>query len=97
MRCRSALTRVDALRTGELHREEHEAVEEHLKTCKSCEDSVADVDALAEAVKSSLTLIPPRSLRDVVRTTDFFDRVENVWVAFSDRVIRMITVPEVGA
>lgn len=91
MRCRSALTRVDALRTGELHREEHRAVEEHLKTCKSCEDSVGDVDALARLVKSSLALVPPRSLREVVRTTDFFDRVEEVWVAFSDRTIRMIT------
>ena len=52
MRCRPTLTRVDALRTGELPREEHRAVEEHLKTCKSCEDSVADVDELAKAVKA---------------------------------------------
>jgi O-6-methylguanine DNA methyltransferase len=90
MRCRTALTRVDALRTGELHDHEHQAVEEHLKTCKSCEDSVEDVNALARAVKS-LTVAPPRSIRQSVRTVDFFDRVEDVWVAFSDRVIRMIS------
>ena len=77
MRCRSTLTRVDALRTGELPREEHRAVEEHLNTCKSCEDSVADVDELAQAVKA-LMLIPPRSIRETFRTTDFYDRVEEV-------------------
>jgi methylated-DNA-[protein]-cysteine S-methyltransferase len=90
MRCRSTLTRVDALRTGELHKEEHRAVEEHLKTCKSCEDSVGDVDELAQAVKA-LVLVPPRSIRETLRTTDFYDRVEEVWVAFSDRTIRMIS------
>jgi len=90
MRCRPTLTRVDALRTGELRGEEHRAVEEHLRTCKSCEESVSDVDELARAVKA-LTLVPPRSMREVVRTTDFFDQVENVWVAFSDRTIRMIS------
>jgi methylated-DNA-[protein]-cysteine S-methyltransferase len=90
MRCRPTLTRVDALRTGELPREEHRAVEEHLKTCKSCEDSVGDVDELAQAVKA-LILVPPRSIRETLRTTDFFDRVDDVWVAFSDRSIRMIS------
>ena len=90
MRCRPTLTRVDALRTGELPREEHHAVEEHLKTCKSCEDSVGDVGELAQAVKA-LALAPPRSIRETFRTTDFYDRVDNVWVAFSDRTIRMIS------
>jgi O-6-methylguanine DNA methyltransferase len=90
MRCRPTLTRVDALRTGELPNEEHRAVEEHLKTCKSCEDSVGDVDALARAIKS-LAVVPPRPIRETLRTSDFFDRVEEVWVAFSDRTLRMIT------
>lgn len=90
MRCRPTLTRVDALRTGELPTEEHRAVEEHLKKCKSCEDSVDDVDQLAQAVKA-LALVPPRSIRETLRTTDFYDRVEEVWVAFSDRTIRMIS------
>ncbi len=90
MRCRSTLTRVDALRTGELHHEEHRAVEQHLKRCKSCEESVADINHLAKAVKS-LAIVPPRSVRETLRTVDFFDRVEEVWVAFSDRSIRMIS------
>ena len=90
MRCRPTLTRVDALRTGELDREEHRAVEEHLRTCKSCEESVSDVDELARAVKA-LALVPPRSMRETLQTTDLFDQVENVWVAFSGRTIRMIS------
>jgi len=90
MRCRPTLTRVDALRTGELPDEEHRAVEEHLKTCKSCEESAADIEHLATAVKA-LALVPPRPMRESVRTTDFFDQVDNVWVAFSDRAIRMIS------
>lgn len=90
MRCRPTLTRVDALRTGELPREEHRAVEEHLKICKSCEDSVADVDGLAQAIKA-LVVAPPRSIRESMRTTDFYDQVEDIWVAFSDRTIRMIS------
>jgi len=90
MRCRPTLTRVDALRTGELPAEEHREVEAHLRRCKSCEESVTDVEALASAVKA-LALAPPRSLRETLRTTDFFDQVENVWVAFSDRSIRMIS------
>ncbi len=90
MRCRPTLTRVDALRTGELREEEHRAVEEHLKTCECCENSVADVEALARAVKS-LAVAPPRPIRDSVRTTDFYDQVEDVWVAYSDRRIRMIS------
>lgn len=89
MQCRPTLTRVDALRTGELQKEEHRAVEEHLKKCKSCEDSAADVGELAQAVKA-LALAPPRSIRETLRTTDFYDRVEEVWVAFSDGTIRMI-------
>jgi O-6-methylguanine DNA methyltransferase len=90
MRCRPTLTRVDALRTGELPAEEHRAVKEHLNICKSCEDSVGDVERLASAVKA-LALSPPRSVRESLRTTDFFDQVENVWVAFADRSIRMIS------
>ena len=90
MRCRPTLTRVDALRTGELPKEEHRAVEEHLKTCKSCEESVADIGELAQAVRA-LRIEPPRSMLESVRMTDFYDRVEDVWVAFSDRTIRMIS------
>src|SRR5438128_1291934 len=96
MRCRSALTRVDALRTRELSPEERSEVESHLKTCKSCDDSLHDVDRLASAVKA-LAVAPPRSCKDALcrEVIDSFDRLEAggraVWVAFSGNGIRMIT------
>lgn len=84
MRCRSALTRIDALRTGELALPERNEVHEHLKTCKSCDESVGDIERLVGAVKQ-LCCEPPS------RLCDGYDQVENVWVAFSDRGIRMIS------
>jgi O-6-methylguanine DNA methyltransferase len=89
MRCRSALTRVDALRTRELSPDERSEVESHLKTCKSCDESLHDVSSLAGMVKS-LALAPPRSCKDAL-CGDFYDRVGDVWVAFSKDGIRMIT------
>lgn len=87
MQCRSVLTRVDALRTGELQAEERGAVKEHLRHCPSCDASVADVDDLARSIKS-LASAPPRSCRDVL--ADSYEQVDDVWVAFSERGIRMI-------
>jgi methylated-DNA-[protein]-cysteine S-methyltransferase len=91
MRCRSVLTRVDALRTGELPEEEQKLVHEHFETCKSCEASVADCDELASSVKK-LAVAPPRSCREAL--CDSFDHVEedgtSVWVAFSERGLKMI-------
>lgn len=84
MRCRSALTRIDAMRTGELALPERTELHDHLKRCKSCDDSVADIEKLADAVKA-LASAPPRRLHD------FYDQVEDAWVAFSDRGIRMIS------
>ena len=94
MRCRSVLTRIDAMRTGELA-EDHGDLHEHLGSCKSCNDSVADVELLASAVKS-LTAAPPRSCRDSVtgKCVDSFDTIsergETVRVVFTDRGLRMI-------
>jgi methylated-DNA-[protein]-cysteine S-methyltransferase len=88
MRCRTALTRIDALRTGELLSDEQGAVKQHLHTCQSCDESLADVDRLARAVKS-IFVAPPRPLRDAMK--DSVDRVDDVWVAFSERGIRMIS------
>ena len=89
MRCRTALTRVDALRTGELEAPEQSTVHQHLKTCRSCDESLHDVERLARAVKS-LALPSPRSFRDIA-PHDSLDRVDDVWVAFSRRGLRMIT------
>lgn len=84
MRCRSALTRIDALRTGELALPERTEVQEHLKKCSSCEESVHDVSSLASAIKSLAAPAPGACC-------DSYDRVENTWVAFSERGIRMIS------
>ncbi len=69
MQCRNVLTRIDALRTRELAPIEQTAVEQHLRTCRSCDASQADVDHLADAVKS-LALAPPSSCRDAWHPDD---------------------------
>ncbi|HEY3052857.1 MAG TPA: methylated-DNA--[protein]-cysteine S-methyltransferase [Thermoanaerobaculia bacterium] len=95
MRCRSALTRIDAMRTGELPAPESSAVHQHLKTCQSCDESVSDLSALTASLKE-LVVPPPRSLR--ATCTDHFDVIdadgEQVLVAFSDRGLRMIKIGE---
>jgi O-6-methylguanine DNA methyltransferase len=91
MRCRPTLTRIDALRTGELTPDEQGEVHEHLSTCRSCNDSFADVDDLVKSVKS-LAAVPPRSCRDTL--ADSYEQLregnEPVWVAFSDNGLRLI-------
>jgi O-6-methylguanine DNA methyltransferase len=87
MRCRSVLTRVDALRTGELPPAEQGEVHEHLKTCRSCDDSLTDVGTLATRVKT-LVALPPRSCKDEL--ADAYDRVDDVWVAFSQHGLRLV-------
>ena len=87
MRCRSVLTRVDALRTGELPPEEQGLVHEHLKNCQSCDESLSDVGELATRVKT-LMAAPPRSCKDEL--ADFYDRVDDVFVAFSQHGLRLI-------
>jgi len=95
MQCRAALTRIDALRTRELAPIEQTAVEQHLKTCRSCNESTADVDTLVHAVKS-LAVAPPRSCCDDVKSAcvDSIDRVGEAWVAFSKDGIRMIAAAD---
>lgn len=91
MMCRSALTRIDAMRTGELPAHEAGEVTRHLGTCPSCEASVADVENLARVMKT-LAMRPPRAVRSAI--ADRFDSVEvegeRVWVAFSTRGLTMI-------
>ncbi|MEA2161911.1 MAG: methylated-DNA-[protein]-cysteine S-methyltransferase [Thermoanaerobaculia bacterium] len=91
MQCRTVLTRIDALRTRELATIEKIAVEQHFKTCRSCNESQADVINLAHAIKS-LAVVPERSCRDAVKEeiADSFDRVGDTWVAFANGRIRMI-------
>ena len=95
MRCRSALTRIDAMRTGELPAGERHELHDHLGKCPSCDESVADVETLASTLKA-LIPAPPRSCRDTLKgkcATSFDQLVENnagVWVAFSKEGLRMI-------
>jgi O-6-methylguanine DNA methyltransferase len=95
MQCRTVLTRIDALRTRELASIEKTAVEQHFKTCRTCNDSQADVVDLAHAIKS-LAVVPERSCRDEVKAqiVDSFDSVDDVFVAFSNGRIRMIAEAE---
>lgn len=92
MRCRSALTRIDAMRTGELEADERHVLHDHLDTCSSCNESVADVESLARSVKAALSAAPPRSCRDALKgqCASSFDKLDDVWVAFSDSGLRMI-------
>ena len=92
MRCRSALTRIDAMRTGELEPNERDVLDDHLAHCSSCNDSVHDVESFAQSVKAALTAAPPRSCRETLKgkCAASFDRVNDVWVAFSKDGLRMI-------
>ncbi|HEX8252250.1 MAG TPA: methylated-DNA--[protein]-cysteine S-methyltransferase [Thermoanaerobaculia bacterium] len=87
MRCRSVLTRVDALRTGELPPDEQAEVHDHLQTCTSCDESLGDVNALAAGVKA-LIAVPPRSCKDAV--CDAYELIGDVWVAFTSNGLRLI-------
>src|ERR1051325_2809779 len=92
MQCRAALTRIDALRTRELAPIEQTAVEQHLKTCRRCHGSTEDGDHLVHA-RMAGAVAPPRSCCDAVKAqcVDSVDRVGDVWVAFSNDGIRMIS------
>ena len=92
MRCKTALMRIDALRTGELPAAESSVVHEHLRKCQSCDESVSDLTALTASLKETV-VAPPRSILSEI--TDHFDVIkaggDEVLVAFSDRGLRMIT------
>lgn len=96
MQCRNVLTRIDALRTGELRPSDAQAVHEHLGRCRSCDESAGDVALLATAARA-LSAKAPRSLRENLLSgvADHFDVLEidgrSVFVAFSERGIRMIS------
>lgn len=92
MRCRSALTRIDALRTGELAPDERHVLDDHLDSCPSCNESVSDVESFAQSVKSALAAVPPRSCRDTLKgkCAASFEQLGDVWVAFSKDGLKMI-------
>ncbi|HEX7829589.1 MAG TPA: methylated-DNA--[protein]-cysteine S-methyltransferase [Thermoanaerobaculia bacterium] len=91
MRCRSVLTRVDAMRTGELPDDEQKLIHEHCETCESCTESITDVGTFAHSMKL-IAPAPPRSCRDAL--CDSYEQLHEgkdpVWVAFSERGLKMI-------
>ena len=95
MQCKNVLTRIDALRTGELEHEQHQNIEEHLEVCGSCRESLEDVGELASRVKQ-LSVSPSRSCRDSLqkRLCHCFERIDTggrtAWIVFSSAGIRMI-------
>ncbi len=80
------------MRTNELSGPESSEVHQHLRKCRSCDESLTDIETLTTSLKE-LIVQPPRSLRS--EAADHFDVLtaggDEVLVAFSDRGLRMIT------
>ena len=87
MRCRSVLTRVDALRTGELAPSEETALQEHFETCSSCGESVSDVQTLASSIRS-LASAPVKSCSETI--ADSYDQIDDTWIVFSEKGLRLL-------
>jgi O-6-methylguanine DNA methyltransferase len=90
MRCKSALTRIDAARTGELPPAERTELDEHLRSCPSCDHSRRDLEGVVSLARA---LRNRRSHGKAVR--DRFGSFEweglTIFVAFGPRGIREIT------
>ena len=92
MRCDSVRRRLDASRTSELPPREQEAVEQHLRTCAACRQSLADLRLLATSLRA---IEPPRRPRRAsLLIADSYDVLEapegKVFVAFSANGLRLI-------
>lgn len=102
MQCRSTLSRLDSMRTGELSTDEADAVSSHLETCESCHESVQDLQAFASSIRA-LGSAPAKSCLPVVSDAvcHSFDSFEVdgqvVHVAFSSRGITRIDLHEQNA
>ena len=96
MQCRSTLTRIDSLRTGELSEAEVHEVTHHLSSCGSCNESLSDVEEFAFAIRGLQKLRPARSCassvcEEVFHTFDQFDvDGQQVQLAFSSAGITRI-------
>lgn len=99
MRCKSVLTRIDALRTGELEPDEKHELEQHLGDCPSCEESTSDLAELASVAKA-LIAAPAHSCADAVCESvrenfgSFEHEGRRIWVVHSRRGVRAITTGE---
>lgn len=101
MRCRSVLTRIDALRTGELHADESAVVETHLRRCGSCNDSLADVEQFSLAIRDLATPRERGQESIVSSLCDSFDSIDvdgtRVWVAYSSSGVRAVDMRAASA
>lgn len=95
MQCRSTLTRIDSLRTGELTETDVHEVTHHLSICGSCNESLSDVEDFASVIRELPKLRPARSCADAIgevfHSFDQFDvDGQQVQLAFSSRGIMKI-------
>ncbi|MCA1733706.1 MAG: methylated-DNA--[protein]-cysteine S-methyltransferase [Acidobacteria bacterium] len=90
MRCKSALTRIDAARTGELPEAESTELQDHLRSCPSCDESRRDLEGLAILARGLRTRqLQAVTVRD--RFGSFAWEGLTIFVAFGPRGIREIT------
>jgi O-6-methylguanine DNA methyltransferase len=90
MRCKSALTRLDAARTGELPEAESTELQDHLRSCPSCDDSRRDLEGLATLARE-LRRRPFQAAASHEHLGSFTWEGLTIFVAFGPRGIREIT------
>lgn len=81
MRCKTVESRLDAYRTGELPPDELRRIADHLAGCDTCSAALHGIGQIAGAIGAA---------RAEVARGDGFERIGDVWVAFSGRGLRMI-------
>lgn len=91
MRCKTALLKLDAARTGELPERDATAVRLHVAGCDSCRDFAAELAVTARSLKA-LMLTPPAPIRDALLDSyaKIADGRETIWVAFTRDAIRLL-------
>lgn len=89
MNCTNVEIRLDAFRTGELSPRDAKAVQNHLTRCNRCAATQASIHTLATSLHDEARA---RSLRTLPRDSydELADEGTAVWVAFSERGIRMV-------
>ncbi|HVT42835.1 MAG TPA: methylated-DNA--[protein]-cysteine S-methyltransferase [Thermoanaerobaculia bacterium] len=97
MRCNSVLVRLDQFRTKELESGTCDEIREHLDDCRSCADSLEEIDELAGAGPALKERCPSSCHEEIRRSlSDRYDIVESdigpLWVVFSSRGLVRVTL-----
>lgn len=91
MHCKTALPKLDALRTGELPEAEATAVRLHIAGCDSCRHFAGGIEAIARSLKT-LKRTPPDATRDAL--LDSYAKITDggvtIWVAFTRDATRLL-------